>query len=80
MYFEFDELDEFIKAIADVKCKKYYYIIEFKDYTIVRAVAQSVKNTYTIELAVDHTKLEGIMDLLDKNNFVKTKSIKGWEG
>ncbi|MEM2613636.1 MAG: hypothetical protein QXO15_05325 [Nitrososphaerota archaeon] len=80
MFFEFDRLEEFISAIADVKCKKYYYVIELEDYAIVRAMAQSTKNTYAIEIVTDYEKLEGILNLLDKNSFIKTKTIKGWEG
>ncbi|MEM4473948.1 MAG: hypothetical protein QXY75_03075 [Candidatus Bathyarchaeia archaeon] len=80
MFFEFDRLNEFMNAIADVKCKKYYYVIELEDYAIVRAIAQSTKNTYAIEIIVDYEKLENTLNLLDVNGFIKTKTIKGWEG
>lgn len=78
MFLEYDDFDTFIKDVLTQKTKRWYHIIELKDYTVIEAYAQSVKNTYYIKIETSNP--DQYINTLNKEDFSLVKSIKTWEG
>lgn len=80
MWIEFNDLSSFIDVVSRYKALKIYSIRESSDYMTVEAIAQTIKNTYVLQLIIDHEKISEIEDILLENDFVKVKLVKSWEG
>jgi len=77
MKFKFKDIGNFLKAITyyNTSLRMYCRIFNF-----IRAVAQSQKNTFEIEITGEKKEIDQIEELLKLLDFIKVEEIRSWEG
>ena len=77
MFIYFKDIEAFLKIATRYNTMRIYW---FTCYGSIKAIAQSQKNTYEIEVYGDEKELKKIEELLVSAGFVKCAGVLRWEG
>jgi len=78
MKFKFKDIGSFLRAVTSYNTSLRMYCRIFNNF--IRAVAQSQKNTFEIEIVGEKKVIDQIEELLKLADFIKVEEIRTWEG